>query len=554
MSLTTYETYENFLDFDLQEILPKEDKLDRHAEGFFEGIDAKNNTIFVDYQERPFDFFADKLGITTLTDDQRVFVESVLNNKVTIAQSATGVGKTFMLALLTIYFYKCYEKVEIYAAAPPPAENLRTLFWAELGDNISRAPDLFKNDKTTDLKITRAYKQHIKGLTIPTVGSSDKKVSRFSGKHQKVLIFIFDEGDAIPDECYDGVEGCMSGGVLVRFIICFNPKMRQGAAYRMIRDRKANVVTMSAFNHPNVVTGVNLIPGAVTREVTIVRINNWSDVYHPKPEELEDLPINLPADVYAVPEFLVGTQAKDDSGVLLAPLPAGYRRITDPKFYYMVLGIFAAEGENQLISQKHIDEAVMRWKLYQAGYGSEAPDSIDPVMTLDVAEHGGDDNMAAFFYGDYLHEFEAWKGVDPDTSAQKAARLFKERQARKALVDAIGVGSGVPARMEKEGAKPVIGVKVSEKATMRTEDGEFNRLRDELYWQMRLWFKSGKAMIPDDKDLLFQLTLPTYEVRLGKVYVMEKKVMRKLLGGKSPDKMECIVLRFGPIRMFMGGI
>ena len=61
-----------------------------------------------------------------------------------------------------------------------------------------------------------------------------------------------------------------------RLLVMFNPRAEQGAPYRMIRDKVANVVELSAFEHPNVLTGENIIPGAVDRQTTVRRINQWT--------------------------------------------------------------------------------------------------------------------------------------------------------------------------------------------------------------------------------------------------------------------------------------
>jgi hypothetical protein len=64
----------------------------------------------------------------------------------------------------------------------------------------------------------------------------------------------------------------MSGGD-ARLLVMFNPRAELGEAYRMARDGRANVVRLSAMNHPNVLAGEDIIKGAVTRETTVRRIN-----------------------------------------------------------------------------------------------------------------------------------------------------------------------------------------------------------------------------------------------------------------------------------------
>jgi hypothetical protein len=89
-------------------------------------------------------------------------------------------------------------------------------------------------------------------------------------------MFIFDEADAIPTECYRGAESCMSGG-FARMLAMFNPRHESGILYQKEKKKVINVVQLNAFRHPNVYTGNDIYPGAVTRDKTIQRINEWTE-------------------------------------------------------------------------------------------------------------------------------------------------------------------------------------------------------------------------------------------------------------------------------------
>ena len=201
-------------------------------------------------------------------------MESVRDYPITIARSANATGKTHAAARIAIWFYKTFPDSQVYTSAAPPESNLKKLLWGEIGSTVERHPELFASDSIRSLFIGGSAKSFIAGVTIPASGTEAQREAKFSGKHAPYLLFIIDEGDAVPDDVYRGIESCMSGGH-ARLLVMFNPRHQSGEVHRMERDGRANVVKLSAFNHPNVVTGINQIPGAVTRETTIRRINQW---------------------------------------------------------------------------------------------------------------------------------------------------------------------------------------------------------------------------------------------------------------------------------------
>ncbi len=195
---------------------------------------------------------------------------------------------------------------------------------------------MFRYETRTDLMIARNPMEFIAGVSIPTSGSEQQREAKFSGKHAPHLMFLLDEADAIPDEVFRGIESCMSGGN-TRLLCMFNPRTPSGAVYRMIRDGKAHVVKLTAFDHPNVATGEDVIPGAVDRPTTIRRINEWA-----RPLAANEKP---GADTFELPGFLEGAVVQSRAGLEFAPLKAGHYKIMDPAFSYMVLGEYPARAQ-----------------------------------------------------------------------------------------------------------------------------------------------------------------------------------------------------------------
>ncbi|MBI5579601.1 MAG: hypothetical protein HY895_10650, partial [Deltaproteobacteria bacterium] len=205
-----------------------------------------------------------------MTEQQKRFCEAVRDHHTVTGQSANAVGKSFIVAAICIWIYKCFDGVQVYTLAAPPESNLRKIVWAHLNSTFEKHPELFKNDARKDLMISRSPLEFIAGITIPSSGSDQEREAKVSGKHSKVIVFILDEADAIPDAVFKGIESCASGGE-VRIICTFNPRQPSGAVYRMIRDGKAHVIKLSALDHENVTTGENRFPGAVTRPVVVRR-------------------------------------------------------------------------------------------------------------------------------------------------------------------------------------------------------------------------------------------------------------------------------------------
>jgi hypothetical protein len=521
------------------------------------GLDPDFSETAVDttYQDNPVGYIRDILGVKRLTDDQIRLCNAVRDYEAVIVISATGTGKTFILACLAVWAYKTHEHVSVWTTAAQPISNLKDLLWGEIGLIQSKRPHLFQNDRTTSLRIERAKKQHIVGLSIPGQGKEEDIEAKFSGKHQENQFFFVDEGDAVPDPVYRGIDGCTSGGKQ-RLVICYNPKKRSGEPYEMIKEGRAKVIEMSAFNHPNVVTGHNLIRGAVTREVTMRRINEWTEPLSRYEQETPDI------SCFEVPEYLVGEVAHAQNGKPYPPLQAGWRKIVDQQFAYKVLGRYPAEGENQLIPDQYIDAAVSRWEMFNAQNGGKPPQGLQPIMGLDVADEGDDMSVATFRYGLYVALPEAWGGIDPDLTGERGARLYKEHNARQVNVDAIGVGAGVAQKMTRYGrtmippisinAAPIV---VNEKSLGYSEDGEFYELGDEAYWNMRKWFMLDQPMIPPEKKLIDALRMLSYDTNNSRraIRIVSRKIMRTKLG-HSPDHCSSLMLTFAPATTDFGGV
>jgi hypothetical protein len=507
-------------------------------------MQQKKAEKFHRYKDDPVGFCTEIIG-DMFTDEAIQVMESVRDNPITVVRSANGVGKSHVAARISTWFFATRPRAKVFITAAQPLENLKQILWGEVLTIARHRPEVFSGSAIKRLWITRNSESFIAGLSIPTAGSSEEREARFSGKHAPNMLFVVDEGDAVPDEVYRGIESCMSGGE-VRLLIMFNPRARIGPVYEMEKNRQANVVHMSAMTHPNVVTGIDSIPGAVSREITVRRINMWTREIGPYEVIGED-----DNDIFTVPDFLVGETAKGLDGVEYPPLPPGKRRIIDSKFSYMCLGLYPVKGTNQLILEEWVDNARSRWDAYVAKFGEKPPPDTSGIIGFDMAEFGTDSNVIVKRFGGFVQRPITWSGVDPYESAMYCLKIYTEDgNISVAHVDAMGVGAGAAPLIARQGREKnvrAVGIRVSEKPTRITkEKGEFYQLRDQLWWAVREWLKTDTgAMLPPDQYLKEELLAPTYDDKDGKIRVTSKEVLRKLLK-RSPDRADALCLTFSP--------
>lgn len=502
----------------------------------------KNPSQYSQYRNDPAGFCVDVLGEKLSPDIVRL-MESVRDNPSTIGKSANAVGKTHAMARLAVWWFMVWDDAQVFTAAAPPESNLKTLLWGEIGSVVEKHPKLFEGYRVSlaSMDIARSSRSFLRGVTIPATGTDRDREARFSGKHAPHLMFVFDESDAIPEEVFRGAEACMSGG-MCRQIASFNPRAKSGQVYQMEQAGACSLVSLCALDHPNVLTGENLYPGAVTRETVVRRINKWTRALAPNESRSEH--------DFEVPTFLVGAIACNERGIPYPPLPAGIRRVDETSFFYMVLGEYPPVAANQLISDTWVEMARSRWDLYVAQHGENPPFATHPIAGLDVGELGPDKSVLALRYGAWVARLHVWGGVDPLVTTEKTVRLVQHFRARYTNVDSTGVGASVAPGMRRFGCEAHrIMVASSPSNEVMDEVGEFASTRDEGWWRMREWLRLDPgAMLPPDEDLCQELTAPFYgKDSRGRIRVSDTEAIReKLTPKRSPDRASALMLTFVP--------
>ena len=196
---------------------------------------------------------------------------------------------------------------------------------------------------------------------------------------------------------------------------------------------------------------------------------------------------------------------------------------------------------------KHDEDSVIPWEWVNEAKEFEVPPSKDYVVVWGVDPAiTGDRTCICKRRGPVVSEaIIEWRGLETMQVAGRITQMYRDTDKRDRpvdiCVDTIGVGRGVYDRLIENGL-PARDVAVSRVPSSKER---FHRLRDELWWLGREWFETRNVSIPDDDDLLKELTTPRYDTKgSGKIRVESKQEFAKRIEASSPDKADAFLLTF----------
>jgi hypothetical protein len=194
-----------------------------------------------------------------------------------------------------------------------------------------------------------------------------------------------------------------------------------------------------------------------------------------------------------------------------------------------VLGLPPLAEKGTLIPMDWIMDAVGREITFE---------ETDPVIKgVDVGA-GGDKSINITKRGGVVTDIKEYSYSDTMQLVSALSMDFDSYGYVNACIDPIGIGKGVVDRLREKGKHNIIPVDVRRSA--RRQD-RFDRLRDDLWWSLREDFEEGMIAIPNDSELIDQLSIIKYEDEGGKVKVESKRSLRAR-GEDSPDKADGLMM------------
>ena len=203
-------------------------------------------------------------------------------------------------------------------------------------------------------------------------------------------------------------------------------------------------------------------------------------------------------------------------------------------FRIRVLGEFPLADDDVIIPFHLVEAATQR--------DVDLTPDMKPVWAIDPARFGSDRTAFCKRVGNVVTEIKSWQGLD---LMQTVGRVMAEYEAlplsqrpAEILVDSIGVGGGVVDRLRELGA-PVRGVNVAETPSMKET---YNNLRTELWFKTKAWLEDRSCKLPQNDDLMADLTGIRYSFSSSGKMAAESKDAMKKRGLKSPDLADAVCL------------
>jgi hypothetical protein len=478
----------------------------------------------VAYQTDPIGWMVDELGIreNTLrwsknrsyrehvwdgTQDPLVKIaEGLARGQNVGVESATGTGKTYLAAGLVLWFVACFEDALVVTVAPKEAQ-LTTQLWKELGPHMARFGARFPTAEKGELVLRMDAKAKDRDVWVALgwacgIEAGSESTTRAQGFHAAHMLVVTEETPGIPPATMNALGLTCVGSHNLRLALG-NPNHRDDPLHKFCELPGTLHVRISALDHPNVVTGREIVPGATTLKALEAIRDEWGE----------------------------GT----------------------PMCESRTRGISPAQAAEAMIQRCWCERAVM---LYEVDAFRQMHNHAK-ALGVDVAQsENGDRAAIATFEGACLLDVKAFACRNAtDLGTRVHQQMMDERiDPYYVGVDPIGVGAATVNelnRLTHYQVQSLNGGSLPYDSTQKAPDGSpsdwmpdanrFGNLRSQMWWQMRRDLETGRISLPDDPQLIRELTTPVSVIKNGKVYVEPKDQIKKRLGGKSPDKADAVV-------------
>jgi len=472
------------------------------------------------YRTDPTGFFVDILGIGRETiawsanpeyathewdgtkDPLLTAFQSIANGEWIAVASGTGTGKTFGAAGLILWHLACWRD-SVTVTVATKEDQMAKGVWREIARLWPAFQRAFPQAELTHLRIrmepARGDAWAAWAVT-SKVGANETSATGVQGLHAERLLILVDETPGVPQAIMTALVNTATDEKNI-IAAWGNPDHQADPLAMFGRYAGVKRIRISALDHPNVVTGRTLIPGAASRKSVQQR-----------------------ADEYGVDSPMYGSRVR---------------------------GIAPEQAEDALIKRAWVMAAVAKYEAFhERAQRSRWPIAygVDPSNS-----DSGDLAAVARFEGPLCTGVEASRCPDANVLGTTVWMQAKGEgvSPEHIGVDSIGVGAGTANEINRLAPQFCRGLNSGSAPIMRVslgDDGEgwfadanqFLNLRAQMYWQAREDLRTGRVAMPNDAELIEELVAPTYAVKAGKVVIEPKDDIRARLG-RSPNKSDAFV-------------
>lgn len=498
---------------------------------------SKRAQQFEQYFDNVADYANDFLGIHFWQKQQEI-ANALRDKDKVLVRSAHSTGKSYLLGvLINFYFDTVYPLVGIGNA---PTKKLVTSVMFSYArqfrsTNIMTLGDYWAGPIAP--KLTTNEGHYFEGIV-----TSDP--TAVQGRHGENVVLLIDEAVGISSEMFESLESLMVGDY-VKVLAIYNPTDPSSYVAQLEKSAGWHTITMSAYDHPNVWTGVERIadgrratdtlpfPGAINLNRFEQLLKQWS------------FRINK-SDYDPGRDIILPTSLLYDELEYYRPGPIASARL---------LGRWPEVSMNAIFTDFTVDNAI---------HNILKTDFTDQVtIGVDVARFGSDFSAFCVRHGGKILELFEINGLSTVAVTNKAVELAKKyseifevpAMSIDIAVDTIGLGAGVYDNLNEAGYN-AHEINVSEKAW---NSEAYGNLRSELWFEVHNMFITNQISLGNVSsvttlDLKKQLVAPLFNYdRLGRRMVEPKDDTKKRLD-RSPDLADAVMLAFAVNTEFTSGI
>jgi len=457
-------------------------------------------------------WFVERVIGAPLWHRQREVVEAVWSSKRVAVKAAHSVGKTYVAARIALAFHYLYPRSRVITTAPTWSQ-VSKLLWSEIATAHGRMPvSMGSTLLGTEL---RSAPDHF------VLGLSTDEADRFQGHHAEHLLVILDEGPGVRGDIWEAAFSLLAGGD-ARLLAIGNPTETAGPFYEAFTANRErwSCHTVSAFDNPN----FDAVRGSTDTETT-------ERVLALSPDELEQN-----SHPFLTTRGWVAEAAAEWG-------------VGSPPWQSRVLGDFPSEADDSLLAlgwleasvARHADPAATaRWlESLPAESPAHCEDPDQWQVGIDVAGPGADETVVVVRHGRRVVEMRAWSGRDARGDVLSCLEHYRDREPL-VCVDSIGIGYYMAQQIRDAGYR-VSEVNVGRPAV---DKSRYANWKAELFWHLRGRLQAQSIDLPDDRKLVSQASALRYRYSgSGKVEIESKEQIARR-GGKSPDRLEAVMLAY----------
>jgi len=222
-------------------------------------------------------------------------LKALVQHKDVGVEAATGVGKSYLAAAISLWFVDVYRKIVdpqgnvidpggLVITVATKESQLRSVLWKEIGKFEEIFTRMNPKANFMDLKLrmdeTRADKESwgIFGQTA-SVGADEESSTAFQGYHSPHMLFILDEVPGIHPAILEAIDNTAIGGHNMRLFLG-NPTSVTDTLHQFCQHPDTEHIRVAALDHPNIVYGREVVPGAVTKGSISRRMKKYDDPDH----------------------------------------------------------------------------------------------------------------------------------------------------------------------------------------------------------------------------------------------------------------------------------